>query len=220
MSRRRYLSSEISISSKLPKVSRLAIILYTWGIPHAGDDCRISAKNSEECRLLIIPGVSCSDDEVEKAVDELISVALWGRDEDGRFFYPAKTFYKWQSYINSINRRETPQIAASLSSSSSSSLKEEKNPPTPLPDWLPSGAWLDYLEHRKKKRAPNTERAKQLAIGALAKLKDGGNDPTAVINQSILNGWTGLFEIRATNNGAKPSDLTERIRRAAEVKLG
>ena len=82
---------------------------------------------------------------------------------------------------------------------------KEKNPPTPLPDWLPTVAWFDYLEYRKKKKAPNTERAKQLAIKTLEKLRGEGNDPEAVINQSILGGWTGLFPLRAAN-GRKPLD--------------
>ncbi len=39
-------------------------------------------------------------------------------------------------------------------------------------------------------------RAQKLAIDELEKLKSQGHDPVACINQSILNGWKGIFPVK------------------------
>ena len=45
-------------------------------------------------------------------------------------------------------------------------------------------------------KKPLTEYGKGLAFGKLEKLKAAGNDPNAVLDQSILNAWQGLFPLR------------------------
>lgn len=72
-----------------------------------------------------------------------------------------------------------------------------------LPDWLPSDAWDGWLEIRAKNRAPNTPRALRLAITELAKLKAAGQDVRAVLEQSTLRGWRGVFEVKSSG-GAVP----------------
>ena len=70
-----------------------------------------------------------------------------------------------------------------------------------LPEWLDPQAWQQFVEFRKRK-APLTARAAELAIAELGKLRDQGHDPVAVINQSILNGWRGLFALKENNHAA------------------
>lgn len=65
-----------------------------------------------------------------------------------------------------------------------------------LPDWLPHEAWDAWLEVRKKSRAPNTTRALRLAIAELARLKAAGQDVRAVLEQSTLRGWRGVFPVK------------------------
>jgi hypothetical protein len=65
-----------------------------------------------------------------------------------------------------------------------------------MPDWVPAALWKDYLETRKVMRAPMTDKAKQLAIGKLDDLRKQGFSPSDVLNQSIYNGWKGLFPIK------------------------
>jgi hypothetical protein len=64
-----------------------------------------------------------------------------------------------------------------------------------LPDWLPEEPWKAWLEVRSKNKAPNTPRALTLALGVLEKLRADGQDPVAVLEQSTLRGWRGLFPI-------------------------
>jgi hypothetical protein len=83
-----------------------------------------------------------------------------------------------------------------------------------VPEWVPQEPWKDYLEMRRRKRVPNTERALKLAVTALTKLREDGNDPAGVLEQSIFRGWSGLFELRK-----KPGDdIAAKVSRAAARK--
>lgn len=87
--------------------------------------------------------------------------------------------------------------------------EKPKPPPTPprgkaavsLPEWLPAKAWSDFVEHRKAIKKPMTEYTQGQTIKLLDKLRAEGNDPAAVIDQSILNGWRGLFAIKSNTHG-------------------
>lgn len=66
-----------------------------------------------------------------------------------------------------------------------------------LPEWLPESAWSDFIEFRKSiPRSPFNLQAQKLALRKLEELREQGHDPTEVINQSILNGWKGLFPLK------------------------
>lgn len=73
----------------------------------------------------------------------------------------------------------------------------------PIPDWIPNEAWQGYLDMRKKIRKPMTERAVALAINTLEKLRQQGQDIGAVLDQSTLNSWQGLFPL--TERRADPA---------------
>lgn len=70
-----------------------------------------------------------------------------------------------------------------------------------LPDWLPEDAWLAFVAMRKKIRAPLTGDAVKLAFKTLEKLMQDGYKPRAVLDQSTLNSWRGLFEVKAQQRG-------------------
>ncbi|GAH58490.1 unnamed protein product, partial [marine sediment metagenome] len=58
-----------------------------------------------------------------------------------------------------------------------------------------------FLEMRKKKRAIPTERAKELLVKELGKLRSEGHDPNEVLNQSIMRNYTGVFPLKGGQNG-------------------
>lgn len=76
-----------------------------------------------------------------------------------------------------------------------------------LPDWLPEEQWLAFLEHRHALKSAMTPHAQKLAITELRKLRDQGHHPAQVLEQSIINGWKGLFEIKG-NRGRKSEPAT------------
>jgi len=95
--------------------------------------------------------------------------------------------------------------------------KEKKTTPAPnagavivLPDWLPVESWNAFLEMRKKLRKPLTTAAVKLAIKRLGDLRSAGDDPKAVLEQSVLNGYQGLFEIRTPFATREERDRAQR----------
>ncbi len=73
-----------------------------------------------------------------------------------------------------------------------------------VPSWVPSDSWLGFKEVRKRKRAPDTDRAIKLIIGKLEKFGAEGQDVGAILDQSVERGWTGVFPVKQTA-AAKPS---------------
>ena len=75
-----------------------------------------------------------------------------------------------------------------------------------IPDWIPETAWAGWIEMRRLKHAKPSPHAIRLAIGELEKLRRDGHDPGAVLDQSTLKNWTGLFPIKEKSNGKRPDN--------------
>lgn len=90
--------------------------------------------------------------------------------------------------------------------------KNEKKQEVILPEWLPTEVWEKYRDHRRALKSRMTKNAEELAIAKLIKFRDYGHDPVEVINQSIENGWKGLFELKRNGSDnphkGKISDAT------------
>jgi len=91
--------------------------------------------------------------------------------------------------------------------------KDQKKKHTPAdfrpPSWVDQNAWDGYVEMRKRERHPMTYRAMELAVKELERLAEKGNEATAVLNQSTLHGWRGLFELKIDRpNGKMPVGKT------------
>jgi hypothetical protein len=100
---------------------------------------------------------------------------------------------------------------SSENSSGNSSIKAA------LPEWVPEAAWNGFVEMRKKLRNPLTDRAKELAIAKLYKLKVEGHDPEKVLDQSTMNGWKGLFELKGETRNGFPNKAEERTEHNKKV---
>jgi len=66
---------------------------------------------------------------------------------------------------------------------------------------------------RRSIKKPMSDYAKKLAIGELSKLRDAGNDPAEVLNQSTLNSWQGLFEVKVKNKTVAPMSSGDAIKK-------
>lgn len=69
----------------------------------------------------------------------------------------------------------------------------------------------DFIAHRRALKKPLTERAAELIAGRLV----GCRDPVAVVNQSIMNGWQGVFPEKISG-GRNDGAAADRARRAGE----
>ena len=76
-----------------------------------------------------------------------------------------------------------------------------------LPSWVPPEAWSGWLEMRRAKRVPSTERALAVSLAKLGRLAAVGEDPEKVIDQSTERGWTTFWPYRDT---AAPLPAAER----------
>lgn len=57
-------------------------------------------------------------------------------------------------------------------------------------------AWKEFREMRKKKNKPLTDRAEELIINELDKLATDEKTQVAILNQSIMNSWQGVFPLK------------------------
>ncbi len=73
-----------------------------------------------------------------------------------------------------------------------------------IPPWIDKEAWKGFEAMRVKIRKPLTERAKGMIIKDLEKLKDQGHDPAAVLAQSELHAWAGVFPIKQNGCSGAP----------------
>jgi len=67
-----------------------------------------------------------------------------------------------------------------------------------LPEWLVphKEAWDGYVQMRKATpRVPFTQRAQNITIKELDRLRTEGFDPTEVLDQSTQRGWKGVFPV-------------------------
>lgn len=93
---------------------------------------------------------------------------------------------------------------------------EDTNVSSPLPPGVTQKQWEDFKQHRKQIGSPLTAIAESRAINKLQRFYEKGIDPGAVIEQTLENGWKGLFELKGNwdekhkrNNGKSVSERAD-----------
>lgn len=84
-----------------------------------------------------------------------------------------------------------------------------------LPSWVPADAWQAFQEMRSRIRKPLTDRGRQLVVRELERLKAQGHGPGSVLEQSVLNGWSGVFPIKGRNDEGPVYPLASEERKRA-----
>jgi len=72
----------------------------------------------------------------------------------------------------------------------------------PVPDFIPTELWADFMAMRKTIGATNSEAAVKLLITELKKIIAGGNDPIASIENSIRNSWKDVYAPKKQSGNA------------------
>jgi predicted transcriptional regulator len=60
----------------------------------------------------------------------------------------------------------------------------------------------DFIEYRKKMRKPMTPRAIKLLMAKLDELSSDNDVKIQILNQSIMNAWTGVYPLKDTNKSS------------------
>jgi hypothetical protein len=152
----------------------------------------------------------------KKLLDELQRNGVFSRDEEGAIY--SRRMIR-DEYIRNIraeagSKGGSPFLLGNLvkqngkqkqtpsSSFSSASSKEEAIVEIPANLQTPEfrQAWEGYLEYRKKGHKKSLLPTSQVAL--LKQMSEWGHDAAiSSINQSIAQGWQGIFEPKATFNG-------------------
>ena len=81
--------------------------------------------------------------------------------------------------------------------------------PINLPDFIDAELFANFIQHRKEIKKPLTPNAKNLIIKKLSDFNSRGLDANKALENSIINGWQGVFEPRSNKfNYQKNSDLS------------
>ena len=64
-------------------------------------------------------------------------------------------------------------------------------------------AFKDFVDMRKAMKSPMTEKAIKLMIGKLIQMTDRTDERIAIINQSIENGWKGIYPLKSGGTKTK-----------------
>lgn len=75
-------------------------------------------------------------------------------------------------------------------------VKNSKAKKPPLPPFVNKKIWNEYIEMRRKIRAPMTEPAEKLTLKKLEEFKKQGEDPNEILQQSIMKSWRGVFPVK------------------------
>jgi len=68
-----------------------------------------------------------------------------------------------------------------------------------IPEWINKETWDAFVEMRKVIKKPMTQRAVVLMVNKLERFKNEGHIINEILNQSIINNWQDVFELRGTD---------------------
>ena len=115
------------------------------------------------------------------------------------------------SVLDTNNADAMPTQSERNAIKSNKSISNKIIPNNNIPSFVDKDLWYDFLEMRKQKRVPNTDRAIKLLINKLTEFHSNKIDPNKSIEESIMRGWTGVFplrgDIRNGNQQAKHQDV-------------
>lgn len=113
--------------------------------------------------------------------------------ESGNDYYPNQVNTKDKHTKDNKDNINNPPKSPRAVSFDASAVK--------LPDWLSAEIWSSWVAYRRDMKKPiKSQQTVTQAINLLDRCRLNGYSPDEIINQSIANGWQGLFEPK----GAKP----------------
>jgi hypothetical protein len=122
-----------------------------------------------------------------------------------------------------INPKLTPNVNVNVNPNGKCKLiNENKN--IILPNFIKDNLWSEFLAMRKKLKAPNTEMALNRILKKLKAFEQQNiGNGTLAIENSIENGWKGVFEPKATrfnkNNSNNSFDAVFKEINSEQLKL-
>ena len=112
---------------------------------------------------------------------------------------------RYRSHTEShLKATQKPHRSHTISKEREEGEKRKKENKGIFPEWVPQEEFEEYRKMRIRNKKPMTDRAIELAVKKLEKLKAAGHDPKEVLEQSTFNSWQGLFPLKPEEK--KPYD--------------
>ena len=143
---------------------------------------------------------------------------------------------KWLEYIDLETGASIAQEGAVLMQEGALNRREGKgregNRKEGKPLIIPQGNWgddfnksfLDFMDYRKEKKKAMSQRSIILMVAELNKISGGDeNCAIEILNQSIMNGWSGIFPIKSENksrSGKRQIPTKEIMESTAKMMAG
>jgi phage replication O-like protein O len=151
-----------------------------------------------------------SKSNLHRTIRELKAMNIIGVSSDtknGRTVWFNKDYHSWKKVSDQTQvSRQTPKgvsldtkkVSDQRPTKEKKETTKEKEPiKIEYPTWLDLNLWEQFKAMRKEIKKPMTEVAEKYALAKLARMRNVGQDPSAVIQQSIDNTWQGLFDIKS-----------------------
>lgn len=129
------------------------------------------------------------------------------------------TWDKWVKYQEDSTQAERAKASRSKRRGEEKR-EEEKRREIELPPWLAKDMWEKWREFRRRIRKTMTVHAEELLLKDLARFHATGDDPVAIIEQSIKSGWQGLFALKADRRVVSDGDLRTPTEKLADRRKG
>lgn len=151
MSRRRYISTDVSLDKRLNRLAEqqgdFAALLYTWMVPHAADDATMNGDLDEFMAAVLPMRRDKTEADVRRALSAMDEVGLIEWYED-LITFPLEAFYRYQSYIKVENRR-TAEITGKRRSTPTNADEQRKTPIT-TDELSPPDSTPENADERRK----------------------------------------------------------------------
>ena len=123
--------------------------------------------------------------------------------ESGNAYYPNQVNTKDKHTKDNKDNINNPPKSPRAVSFDASAVK--------LPDWLSAEIWSSWVAYRRDLKKPiKSQQTVTQAIKLLDRCRLNGYTPDEIINQSIANGWQGLFEPKGAKQPSRtPSRVSE-----------
>ena len=123
--------------------------------------------------------------------------------ESGNAYYPNQVNTKDKHTKDNKDNINNPPKSPRAVSFDASAVK--------LPDWLSAEIWSSWVAYRRDLKKPiKSQQTVTQAINLLDRCRLNGYSPEEIINQSIANGWQGLFEPKGAKQPSRaPSRVSE-----------
>ena len=224
----RILKESICISNSIDKLTWFEEVLFYRLIVNCDDYGRFDGRYMVIKNRLFPTKDGITAKSIETAINKLVNIGLVSLYEfEGEPFLYLPTWNEHQSIRAKRSKYPAPddvksseiickQMKSSASKCSRNPIQSESNPiriqsesnPTRAQEFESeelNEAWKDFVAMRKAIKKPLSEGAEKRAYNTLKKLAEPYNDKERYmlecLNQTIINGWQGLFEVKGFVDG-------------------